>query len=63
MVEIILLTHTMVLNYTKTQKTNPYVEAFFKWWESDLHKTLEELRITGGEPMMSPSPVEIVGLV
>ena len=33
--------------------TNPYVEAFFKWWESDLHKTLRELRITGGEPLMS----------
>ena len=33
---------------------NPYVEAFFKWWESDLHKTLTELRITGGEPTMSP---------
>lgn len=32
---------------------NPYVEAFFKWWESDLHKTLDELRITGGEPLMS----------
>jgi hypothetical protein len=29
------------------------VEAFFKWWESDLHKTLKELRITGGEPLMS----------
>ena len=25
----------------------------FKWWESDLHYTLDELRITGGEPMMS----------
>lgn len=34
-------------------ETNPYVEAFFKWWESDLHSTLEELRITGGEPLMS----------
>ena len=33
---------------------NPYVEAFFKWWESDLHHTLQELRITGGEPLMSP---------
>jgi organic radical activating enzyme len=32
---------------------NPYVEAFFKWWESDLHKTLVELRVTGGEPLMS----------
>ena len=32
---------------------NPYVDAFFEWWESDLHQTLEELRITGGEPLMS----------
>lgn len=32
---------------------NPYVEAFFKWWDSDLHRTLNELRITGGEPLMS----------
>ena len=34
-------------------ESNPYVDAFFKWWESDLHKTLQELRITGGEPLMS----------
>ena len=32
---------------------NPYVDAFFEWWESDLHQTLDELRITGGEPLMS----------
>lgn len=38
----------------KVNETNPYVEAFFKWWESDLHKTLQELRVTGGEPLMSP---------
>jgi hypothetical protein len=34
-------------------ETNPYVDAFFTWWETDLHQTLEELRITGGEPLMS----------
>jgi organic radical activating enzyme len=34
-------------------ESNPYVEAFFKWWESDLHRTLQELRLTGGEPLMS----------
>jgi len=32
---------------------NPYIDAFFAWWESDLHRTLQELRITGGEPLMS----------
>lgn len=34
-------------------EVNPYVDAFFEWWETDLHKTLQELRITGGEPLMS----------
>ena len=34
-------------------ETNPYVEAFFQWWETDLHRSLQELRITGGEPLMS----------
>jgi organic radical activating enzyme len=34
-------------------ETNPYIEAFFAWWNADLHKTLQELRITGGEPLMS----------
>ena len=37
----------------KFGETNPYVEAFFRWWEQDLHSTLHELRITGGEPLMS----------
>lgn len=37
----------------KVTETNPYVEAFFAWWETDLHKSLDELRITGGEPLMS----------
>jgi len=36
------------------KETNPYVEAFFKWWESDLKYSLQELRLTGGEPLMSP---------
>jgi hypothetical protein len=34
-------------------EVNPYTEAFFEWWETDLHRTLQELRITGGEPLMS----------
>jgi len=45
-------THDSSQLYTIDQ-VNPYVEAFFRWWESDLHKTLKELRITGGEPLMS----------
>ena len=37
----------------RLSETNPYVEAFFQWWEQSLHKDLRELRITGGEPLMS----------
>jgi organic radical activating enzyme len=44
--------HSSSQLYTVNQ-VNPYVEAFFEWWETDLHQTLQELRITGGEPLMS----------
>ena len=44
----------------KFGEINPYVEAFFKWWETDLHKTLQELRITGGEPLMSAETWKLI---
>ena len=31
---------------------NPYVEAFWEWWP-ELSKNLTNLRLTGGEPLMS----------
>ena len=39
----------------KNEDDNPYIQAFWKWWESDLADNLEEIRITGGEPLMAPS--------
>ena len=35
---------------------NPYTQAFWKWWEQEdgLADNLEEIRITGGEPLMAP---------
>lgn len=33
---------------------NPYVDAFWKWWP-ELKKTLNILRVTGGEPLMHVS--------
>jgi organic radical activating enzyme len=44
----------------KRDQPNPYVEAFFRWWERDLHQTLTELRITGGEPLMSPHTWQLI---
>lgn len=39
--------------YGKKNEGNPYVEAFWKWWEGELQYSLRELRVTGGEPTMS----------
>ena len=47
-------THAHDINQLyNVREVNPYVEAFFKWWKTDLHRTLTELRVTGGEPLMS----------
>jgi len=45
------------------EDNNPYVEAFFKWWESDLKKTLTHLRLTGGEPLMSKHTWKLLDLM
>jgi len=36
------------------EEGNPYVEAFWKWWP-EVSKTLNILRITGGEPLLHKS--------
>lgn len=45
------------------EDNNPYVEAFFKWWHSDLNKTLSHLRLTGGEPLMSKHTWKLLDLM
>ena len=37
----------------KDDEDNPYIKAFWEWWNNGLSDSLEELRITGGEPLMS----------
>lgn len=39
--------------YGLKNENNPYMEAFWKWWENELQHSLQELRITGGEATMS----------
>lgn len=36
------------------EETNPYVEAWWKWWPQ-VRQTLNILRITGGEPLLQKS--------
>jgi organic radical activating enzyme len=37
----------------KDDEDNPYIQAFWQWWNNGLSNSLQELRITGGEPLMS----------
>lgn len=43
-----------ILEEVIDKEDNPYIDAFFAWWP-ELEKTLKVLRITGGEPLMSPN--------
>lgn len=42
-------------NAADNDADNPYIQAFWKWWNSGLADNLEEIRITGGEPLMANS--------
>jgi len=54
--------YTMVKNHRNDidwftmyeEETNPYVDAWWKWWP-EVRKTLNILRLTGGEPLMHKS--------
>ncbi len=48
--------HRNDINWFKLyeEETNPYVEAWWKWWPT-VSKTLNILRITGGEPLLQQS--------
>jgi organic radical activating enzyme len=45
-------THTGQYLYGVTDP-NPYSDAFFQWWDSELRHHIEILQISGGEPIMS----------
>lgn len=45
--------HTHDYSEKHEMEENPYIQAFWQWWPS-LAKDLKVLRVTGGEPLMSP---------
>jgi organic radical activating enzyme len=42
-----------------TEEENPYVKAFWDWWP-ELKTNLHTLRVTGGEPLLSPSTFKLM---
>jgi len=44
----------------KNRDDNPYIKAFWTWWDSDLSKSLIELRVTGGEPLLSTETWKLI---
>lgn len=39
---------------------NPYIEAFWKWWDEGLAENLFRLTITGGEPLLSKNTFKVL---
>jgi organic radical activating enzyme len=48
--------------YYGPKDANPYVDAFWKWWP-ELKKDLHTLRITGGEPLLSPDAMRVLDML
>lgn len=44
------------------RESNPYREAFWRWWP-DLYKDLKHFRMTGGEPTMDPNTYRVFDYV
>jgi organic radical activating enzyme len=47
------------MNLYQREEENPYVDAFWKWWP-ELRKTLNIMRVTGGEPLMHRSTWQLL---
>lgn len=47
------------MNLYQREEENPYVDAFWKWWP-ELRKTLNIMRVTGGEPTMHKSTWQLL---
>ena len=45
-----------------SNKNNPYVEAFWRWWPT-LYTKLEMFRITGGEPLMDANTFKVLDYI
>ena len=39
--------------YGSKNENNPFIEAFWKWWNAELQHSLYQLRVTGGEATVS----------
>lgn len=41
------------------ESPNPYIDAFWAWWP-EIYKKLKVLRVTGGEPLMTPHTWKLI---
>ena len=56
--------HTLNIEWLKPyeEEVNPYIDAWWRWWP-EMSKTLNILRITGGEPLMHSSTWKLFELL
>lgn len=44
----------------RNRDLNPYIEAFWDWWDIGLGENLHQLTITGGEPLLSKNTMKVI---
>lgn len=56
--------HSLNVDWFKPipEDENPYIEAWWKWWP-EMSKSLNILRITGGEPLMHKSTWKLLDMI
>jgi hypothetical protein len=56
------LTEQGLMPLKVSQKDNPYLTAFWRWWP-ELYKKLEVFRMTGGEPLMDANTFKVLDYI
>ena len=60
--DIVMLKSIGLMPIEGSNKNNPYVQAFWRWWP-EIYKDLEVFRMTGGEPLMDSNTFKVLDYV
>lgn len=60
--DTIMLKNIGLMPIEGSNKNNPYVQAFWRWWP-EIYKDLEVFRMTGGEPLMDSNTFKVLEYV
>lgn len=60
--DVFTLKNIGLMPIEESNKNNPYVQAFWRWWP-EIYRDLEVFRMTGGEPLLDANTFKILDYV